>query len=887
MESNRMERGSLPSRSRGNGRSTARSVGSRSDDRGGFGGGRSRRSTSGGGNGGNQKRFRFFNKKWILLVLLTSLLLVIGGCSAIFFTGKTYSIDEAVDAMASSSSIYDKNGKPVIQLGGSNREYVKLKDIKSPELAKAFVAVEDERFREHNGVDFRGLGRAVVRNIISFGKAEGASTITMQVARNIVLKNSEKTYSRKLSEMAVAMTLERNASKDTILEKYLNYIELGNDVRGIKMAAKIYFGKDITKQKLKPQEIALLAGLPKAPYGYNPYVNKEEALNRRNTILNKMAEDTPGGQIITEAEAEKAKKTGLGVNKKYLKKYLKRGQYAAYRDYVLSEIKERYFANDPDKLKDLVDGGYKIKTSLNPKVQLAAERALKNDSHFRNKAGQVDKNLDSGLTLMNRGNGRVVAVGGGRNYITGNLSRATQKIQPGSAIKPITVFAPAVKDHNFNEYSTVKDEKISIGNWTPKNQTRRYYGQVPMQEMVSKSLNASTIWLLNNYVKRSAAASYAEKAGIELDPKDKGSYAALGLGGFTQGTSTVKMAQAYSALANNGSNTEAHAVLKLIDRNGEEVKPDKPIVEDKQVYDPKTAYYMTRMLRKAVQTGTGVNAQLADGRPVAGKTGTTQNSKESWFVGYTTDYVAAVNVFKDNDTPTDLSGGGFAAPIWKDVMTVAEAGKPIRDFKRPPGVKEPSPPFELKQVSDLSGSFDANAKAINLKWTDYDQEGRVKYRIERSEDGSSWSPVGESQDGGYSDSSIEVPEEKSGWDKFWGGDDPAEKEYYYRVIAIDTKDQSEADPSSPLKITAKSGEDGEKPPPEDEQPQGGDQQGNPQAGDQQGNPQGGAQQGGSQGGQGDDTTPPPGGDTQPQDPTGGTPPPGQQQGTQGNPNRPR
>ncbi|SDX17840.1 penicillin-binding protein 2A [Marininema mesophilum] len=600
--------------------------------------------------------------------MLTSVLLAIGGFYAIFFAGKTYSIRQAVDAMAVSSSIYDENNKPVVQLGGANREYVKLKDIKSPELAKAFVAVEDERFREHNGVDFRGLGRAVVRNIISFGKGEGASTITMQVSRNIVLKDSEKTYSRKLSEMAVAMSLEREDSKDTILEKYLNYIELGNDVRGVKMAAKIYFGKDITEQKLKPQEIALLAGLPKAPYGYNPYVNKEEALNRRNTVLNKMAEHTPGGQIITKAEAEKAKKTSLGVNKKYLK----RGQYAAYRDYVLSEIKERYssIAGDPVKLKDFVNGGYKIKTSFNPKAQLAAERALKKDSYFKNKKGQVDKKLDSGLTLMNWRNGEVVAVGGGRNYVTGNLSRATLKVPPGSVIKPITVYAPAVKDYNFNEYTTS-------------------FGKVPMQELVSKSLNTPTVRLLNYYVTVSAAANYAEKAGIKLDKKDKRSYTALGLGDFIPGTSTLEMAQAYSALANNGNNTEAHAVVKIINRDGKVVKPDKPIAKSKQVYDPKTAYYMTRMLKKAVQP----YVWLDDERPVAGKTATTIPNA-SWFVGYSTDYVAAVNVFKDGDTPTDLRVGDFATSIWKDVMTVAEEGKPITDFKRPPGVKEPLPPFE-------------------------------------------------------------------------------------------------------------------------------------------------------------------------------------------------
>ncbi|PTX51492.1 penicillin-binding protein 2A [Melghirimyces profundicolus] len=813
MEHYRTSPGGIPPRSR----STGRRAGGRS---------LANRAGKGGPNGG--KRFRFFNKKWILLVLMTTTLMVIGGCSAVMMTAKQYNMDEVKEKLDSSSVVLDKNGKKVMKLGASNRELVDLDDVKSPELWKTYLAVEDERFYEHNGVDYRGLARAVAKNIVAMGKAEGASTITMQVARNVLLESREKTYTRKLNEIAVALDLENKYKKKEILEVYLNYIDLGNNVRGIKMAAKIYFDKDITKEKLKPHEIALLAGLPKAPYGYNPYTNPEEAIKRRNVVLNKMAEDTalPGGPIISKAEAEKYKKMPLGVNPEYVDKHLKQNSYYAYKDVLIDEISRRYPSIEKE---ELINGGYEIHTTLDPDVQKAAEKVLEKKQYFVNQdTGQPTDSLNAALTIMNT-KGEIIAVGGGRDYKPGYYNWAKKNRQPGSTIKPLTVFGPAIQDHDYNEYTIVEDKPIQIGNYSPKNQQNEYFGKVPLQEVVNKSLNASTTWILKEVVKLGPAAQYAEKAGLPLHEKDKGSYAALGLGGMTEGVSTIDMAEAYSSFANvkTGGHYQAHTVKKIVDpKEKKMLEPEVKIPnQPRQVWSKKTAWYMTRMLLNNVEKGTGTNAQIP-GHQVAGKTGTTQDNKEAWFVGYTPEYVGAVTVFntydKDKSNDVKLSGGGYAAPIFQEVMAEALKGKAPQQFRNP-GVPEPQPPFELKPVNDLSAQYDPNAKTVNLQWSDYADQ--LEYRIQRSEDGQNWKDIGKTSEGTFSDNSIKVPKQKKndddpfgGW--FGGGEEP--KTYHYRVIAIDTQakgpEEKEAEPGNvaTVRITPEQPQDQQ---PQDQQPQ--------------------------------------------------------------------
>lgn len=836
MDQFRMESSGFPSRSRSNGRRAGRrSLGK------GHG--------AGDGRGGGKKKFRFFTWKWFFLVILTTILLAIGGCSAVVFSAPTYNIEEIEEKMEESSTIYDTNEKEVMKLGASNREYVKISDIKTPELAEAFIKVEDERFRQHNGIDYRGFGRAIFRNIISLGKAEGASTITMQVARNAVLKDRNKTYTRKLNEIAVSLNLERRYKKDRILETYINYIDLGNDVRGVKMAAKIYFDKDITKDELEPEEIALLAGLPKAPYGYNPFTKEEKAINRRNVVLNKLAEDKgeKSPPLFTQAEVEEAKKKPLGVNPEFVQKHLPKNSYAAYKDYLFKELKKRY-TNITEE--ELLNGGLKIHTALNANAQEATEKALKDEENQYFVDRQTEQpldGLDAGLTIINPTNGEIVALGGGRHYMPEYMNRATQPMQPGSSIKPITVYAPAV-EQGFNEYHLVKDEEITIGEWSPKNYTGEFYGDVEMKESAAKSLNASAVWLLMEHVKLKRAYDTATKAGLTLNDKDAKSIAALSLGGLTDGVTTVEMAQAYSAFPNNGVNHEPHTVRKVTDSDGNEIKPAVEIKKDNKVFSPKAAWYTTRMLQFAVDSGTGVNAQLDDGRPVAGKTGTTQGSKEAWFAGYTAQYVGVVTVFNDKGN-AELTGGDIPARLWKAVMTEVMNGQPIKNFERPKGVPDPEPPFQLSPPN-VSGSYNSGAKAIELKWNDAGD--RVKYEVQRSEDNNNWSTIGETEGGGYTDKDIQVPNFLEGL--FGGGE---AKSYYYKVVAIDKEGDDNARAESSVVEVKVTPNEEEKPPedeeqqeqPEDEQgdqteeQDGGDQiqdqlpddQGGPRGRDQRGN----------------------------------------------------
>ncbi|SMO73583.1 transglycosylase domain-containing protein [Melghirimyces algeriensis] len=820
MAHNSRNSGGLPPRSGGGRRSNGRSTTNRSGsvapyDRSGNGSpvsrssrGSGRRGKRGGRN--NKKNFfRFFNWKWILGIFMTLILVAVGYYWYLAMNTPQYSKKDVLKKMESSSTVYDRNGKKVMDLGGANREYVKLEDIKSKDLATAFVKVEDERFYKHNGVDYQGLARAVVKNIIALGKAEGASTITMQVARNVGLGTREKTYTRKLREIIVARDFEKRFDKDFILEVYLNYIDFGNGVKGIKMAAKIYFDKDITKEKLEPHEIALLAGLPKAPYGYNPYAAPEKAEHRRNVVLNKMAEQNTIDPLITQAEADKYKKKDLGTNPEYIDKYVKKNAYDAFRDVVLDEIGRRY---PGVKKTDLVNGGYKVYTTLDPNAQKAAEAALEKKEFFLNQeTGQPAKDLNAALTLMNK-KGEILAVGGGRNYKTGFYNWSRMPIQPGSSIKPITVYGPAVKDHGYNEYTMVKDEPIKFkGGYEPKNETGKFYGEIPLQEVVNKSLNVSTLRILRDVVKLAGAEKYAEKAGIKLHKKDRGSWAALALGGMTKGASTIQMAQAYSAFANvkTGGIYPAHTVKEIKGQDGETLEPAKPIPETPNpVYDKKTAWYMTRMLKDNVERGTGTNAQIP-GHEVAGKTGTTQKSKESWFVGYTADYIGAVTVFNEKEAKVELSGGGYAAPIFKEVMSKLLEGKPPQRFKNP-GVPAPKPPFELKPIQDLKGEF--NSGTVNLKWSDYSD--RLEYRVERSADGQSWTGIGKTSEGTFSDNNIQVSGETS--------EDPS-KTFYYRVIAIDTKaedaESKESDPSNVVTVLVLPEEPEEDQNPEDQNPE--------------------------------------------------------------------
>ncbi|MCH5586540.1 transglycosylase domain-containing protein [Shimazuella sp. AN120528] len=789
----------------------------------------SRVSQMSGKNGKKGKYSRFFNKKWFILVGLTTLLLIIGGCSAVMMSASVYNINE-LNKLDFSTSVFDNNGKQIGRIGSVYREYISMKDLEryNPDLPKAFVKVEDQRFYQHSGVDWYGLGRAVFKNILAGGKGEGGGTITMQVARNVLLKDREKTYTRKLKEIAAALNIEHKYSKDQILETYLNYIDFGNQVAGIEMAAKIYFGKDLKKQKLEPQEIAFLAGLPKAPSTYNPYRGPkgvQKAIERRNVVLMKMAENNELPPLITEAEKVKLQKMPLGTNEEYLAKYSKRGKYQAYTNQVLKEIGDRYDLSS----EDLNSNGYKIITGIDTHAQQVVEEAMKTDSLFKGKKS-YDGQVDSGVTMIDPHTGLIKAIGGGRNYKPGSLNRARQKVQPGSSIKPLAVFSPAVEEKGFNQYTPFMDAPYKVGNWSPKNFSNGFAGNVTMDEVVYDSINVVTVKMLMEDVGLDNAYAYAkDKFKLPLVEADKAP-AALALGGLTHGVNSISMAQAYTTFPNNGEMATAHTIIRIVDKNGKEVPPkDGQEIDAKgnpsKVLSPTTAWYMTNMMRDVVENPHGTaHSAIKLGRQVAGKTGTISKEDAGWFVGYTPDLVLAVNVFNDVvdgvKGNAQITGGSMPAKVFNYIMKHTLENTPAKDFQKPEGVKDPVPPFQL-QAPNLSGSYNADNNSIQLSWQK--QDSRVVYTIQRSEDGVNFTDLQTNVSGNsFTDTSVQQP--GGGFGGIFGGGN-SEKSYYYKVIATDTQatDQAAAQKSSgtlQVKVKANQQDNSQQPCDQNGQPAG-------------------------------------------------------------------
>jgi penicillin-binding protein 2A len=731
-----------------------------------------------------RRMIRLFTWKWFLLVIFTSFLFTVGGCSAIMLSAEMYGLHQVqAENMPLASKILDKSGNTIAQFGYTQREYIDLKTLqeKNPMLLEAFVKVEDHRFWNHIGVDFYSLGRALVANLTAPG-SEGGSTLTMQVCKNVVLKESNKTMTRKIKEFGCALNLESEYSKEDILESYLNYIDFGGEIAGVQMAAKVYFGVDLKQQTLPLEKVAVLAGMPKAPSRYQPVANPENAIKRRNVILlDVLSKDNDTPAMITREEAEKLAKKPLGTIQNGKEKYIKKGKFDAYKDLVAKEIERRY-----DIAGDLQTAGLKIKTGLDPHAQEIVEQTLSEDHFFVNGNGQLLKNIDCGITMIDPATGLIRAIGGGRYYQPKSTIRALEKVAPGSAIKPLTVYAPAIEEYGYHEDSILHDTQVTMGDWQPKNASGGPRGEVRMGTVVEKSLNLATIQLLRDTVTLDVAFDYAQRLGLPLQEADR-DYAPLALGALSKGVSTVEMAQAYTVFPNNGWYKPAHAIASIEKPNQEVIAPkDVDIINQaKEVFKPKSAYYMTRMLQEVVRSGTGKAARLAGGRPVAGKTGTNNDGVSAWFVGFTPDVVLAVDVFYPTRKGELIgaSGGSTPARIFSHILSATLKHTPKKAFARPQGVAEPKPSFAL-QAPQLEIKYNAEQRAVFLNWQK--QGERVRYEIFRSTDERNWRRVGYAYPGstGYQDVGI------VGLDQWLEQifHKESQKTYFYKVVAIDTKE---------------------------------------------------------------------------------------------------
>ncbi len=623
-----------------------------------------------------RKKKLSFARVALLTLVLIGIVLIFVGCG--YVAGAVMSLPEWDPQKlegSESSIIYDREGNAVSRLfAEENRTPVSLHDL-PPYLPEAFIAIEDNRFYDHYGVDLEAIGRAVIANIRGGIGAEGGSTITQQLVKNSFL-TQEKTFKRKIQEAILALQVEHRYSKDEILEFYLNRIYFGNGVYGVQTAAQHYFGKNA--KDLTLAESALLAGIVRSPNNYNPVQDPERAKNRQELVLSQMVQYGK----ITKAEAEEAKQEELQYREGEVSSY----KYPFYTDHVIAET-EKILQEQGMSMEDcqvlIYRGGLKIYTALNPEVQQKAEELFANSANFPRDQG--DKKVEGAIVLLENKTGEVHALVGGREHSgKRSFNRATQaKRQPGSAIKPLVVYCPAL-EKGYTTALSLLDSPVKVGNKTFHNYDHKYEGMITMRYAVQVSKNTYAVRLLNT-IGIDYGLEFAKKLGITSFDDSRDRNLALALGGITYGISPLEMAGAYGAIANQGVYIEPHTVLKILDRDGNVIYEANP--EKRVVMSEETAYIMTDLLQTVVKSGTGTRARM--NRPVAGKTGTTEETKDIWFMGYTPEFTAAVWMGFDKEEKINdprAAGGSFPALIWKAVMQKATEGLPVKQFSRPSGI---------------------------------------------------------------------------------------------------------------------------------------------------------------------------------------------------------
>ena len=601
------------------------------------------------------------NGSRILVVIAVVLAVMIVGVGCGFLTATLNTKQDLEDVRpAASSQIYDINGNELANVHAEqNRVPVKISQV--PEhLKDAFIAVEDVRFYDHSGVDPKGIMRAVFANITNKGVAEGGSTITQQLAKNAYL-TQDRTYKRKIQEVFLALQLERKYTKDEILELYLNQIYFGQGAYGVQAAARTYFGKDV--KDLDLNECAMLAGIPKSPNYFSPLNNLQAAQERKAVVLDQMAKYG----YISSSTAAKTKAESLNLVKP--QKQETNGLAAYFIDYVTQQMIEKYGADA------VYQEGLKIYTTLDVDMQKAAEAAMQNLPTYSTD-GSGNKQPQGALVAIEPSTGYIKAMVGGRG--TDQFNRATMaERQPGSSFKPF-VFAAAL-ENGLTPSSTVEDKPINIGGWQPQNYSRNFNGTVTMRYVAEQSLNVPTIKIAQE-VGMEKIIYLAEKMGISTFVKEGSANDmnyAVSIGGMTKGVTPVEMTSAYGTFANDGVHVEPVAIVKVLNQKGEVLEEAHP--KSEQVLKKSTANNLTSMLMGVIARGTGTRANI--GRPAAGKTGTTDNYQDAWFVGYVPDLVTGVWVgCDDNARMGSMTGGTTPATIWKAFMSKVVQGMPNKNF---------------------------------------------------------------------------------------------------------------------------------------------------------------------------------------------------------------
>ena len=554
------------------------------------------------------------------------------------------------------TTIYSADGEVIKTFTAFKFEKVSINKIPKY-LKEAVIATEDKNFYHHRGFDTMGMIRSTITNILSGEVKQGGSTITQQLARILFLSN-ERTFDRKIKELIIAHRIEKTISKDEILELYLNSVYLGSGVYGVSSAARTFFDKDLSQLTLAEQ--ALIAGLPQAPSIYSPFANKKAGLKRRDQVLRRMYRN----KYITHEQMVAAQKEGLHLsNKPRIYSYNKAPYYI---DFVLNELKNIGFEE-----QEISQGGLKIYTTLDYKSQNAAQNAVQN---ALNKAGLTKPANQIALFSFSPTTGRIYAYIGGKNYEQSQYDRVTKAVRPsGSSFKPF-VYATALQQ-GVSIDDTIEDTPLTIQDWTPKNYGKKYRGKITIWQALAISSNVAAVRL----IKKSgvdAVIQTAREMGITT-PLASDMTIALG----SNGVKLYDMVVAYGAFANGGFRVRPYCVERVENSRGVTIYENSgpKIVK---VINFETAAGMTYMLRKVVEVGTGKAANIAQN--VAGKTGTTNDYRDAWFVGFTPDIVTGVWVGNDNNSKLPgITGGAMPARVFAEYMKVAIQNFPKSVFDYP------------------------------------------------------------------------------------------------------------------------------------------------------------------------------------------------------------
>lgn len=623
-------------------------------------------------------------RRWMkFAALMIGLLSVSGAIGAAFIWNHLFA---DMPALPETEALWTANREQAYEFRDVNGALIAIRGphygrvVKAEELPayvpQAFIAAEDKRFYLHDGADTTAIARAVWSNWRSGRTVSGASTITQQVIKNLVL-DSQQTYRRKAQEMRLAQQLEARLSKDEILTLYLNRIYFGSSAYGIGAAAEEYFGKPAPELTLG--EAALLATLPKAPSRLALDNNLEGARQRQLYVLTEMV----NSGFITQAQKQAAYDEPVTLADPT--------SSASEFGYILDTVTERLGQILPDAPGDLV---------ITLSVDAAFQRKATDILNTRITQDGFPLDATEGALVFIKPSGAIAAILGGINYDTSKFNRAIQaKRQPGSSFKAF-VFAAALQA-GIDQFSVYEDKPVKFGNWAPKNYTPGYYGPVTVSEAFAKSLNTVSAQI-GNEIGEARIVSLARSFGI-TSPLLPLPSIALG----SQEVSLYELTRAFGVFAKSGERLDPYIILRVEDSRGQALFEHNLESEPVPIYPPELAREMNSMLARAVQAGTGANASVP-GWTVAGKTGTSQDWRDGWFIGFTSQMIGGVWVGNDDDTPMKrVSGGGLPADIWSDVMTLAMADLEPTPLAGAEGLVIPSKEAEerITFYRSLSGAF--------------------------------------------------------------------------------------------------------------------------------------------------------------------------------------